>query len=121
MNNTIEQVDGIDPNWSPDTIPKDERTEWKKLSAKIRSVRLVRDSVKLRKVRDDAIEMKKEFQDELSSLENRQDSTADVLDKLANTEEIKSLQKRIDTINAGLGSIQSRAENLAMEADQSDS
>ncbi len=108
------QVDADQPKKD---IPKKEKTPWEKLAIGLRSVRLLKDPVRLRELRGDANMMKVEFQKEVNSLETKLTHEADPLEKLADTKEIEKVNKYISTIDKGLVSIQSRATALTEEND----
>lgn len=95
--------------------PKKDKTPWEKLAIGLRSVRLMKDPVRLRQLREKAKEMKAEFHEEINSLKTQLTNEADPLDKLADTKEIEKMQKRIETIDKGLANIQSRAAALTGE------
>ena len=106
------QVDEGQPKGSNDKSP------WEKLAIGLRSVRLLKNPVRLRELRDNAIKMKADFQEEIVSLETRLTHEADPLDKLADTKEIETKQDRIKTIDKGLAGIQARATKLTEGDDE---
>ena len=88
---------------------------WHELQNGFKGIRLLKNPIRLKEIRDLAHKLKTDFNKQVVSLDNQQKQMSDELDQFTAQHKIKELKGRISTIDEYLGEIQKRVRTLISE------
>jgi len=89
---------------------------WQKLQNGFKGIRILRNPIRLKEIRDSAHQLKAEYNEQITTLDSQYKRLSDPLDKLSAQRSITELKKKISTIDKNLAGIVSRVEELVKES-----
>jgi hypothetical protein len=109
MNMINDHKQAVDDNQSSDT---EQLSTWEKLTRDFKGMQFLKKAVRLKQIRQDAVQAKAEIEVERAELKKQLRQIVDPLDKLACEQEIVLLGDRIIRIDQGLSTIETRVNTL---------
>ena len=98
-----------------DMAPETVVDPWHKLQAGFKGIRLLKNPTRLKEIRDSALQLKADYNEQIARLNGQIPNISDDLDELSAQHSIKGLEKRITAIGNNLAVITSRAKELVAE------
>lgn len=88
---------------------------WQKLQTGFKGIRLLKNPTRLKEIRDSALQLKADYNEQIARLNGQLPDISDELDELSAQHSIKGLEDRISAINKNLAGITSRVKKLVAE------
>jgi len=92
---------------------------WHKLQTGFKGIRLLKNPIRLKEIRDSAQQLKAEYNEQIARLNGQLPDISDELDELSAQHSIKRLEDRISAIDKNLAGITSRVKELVAEYNDS--
>ncbi len=92
---------------------------WQKLQTGFKGIRLLKNPTRLKEIRDSALQLKADYNEQIARLNGQLPDISDELDELSAQHSIKRLEERISAIDENLARITSRVKELVAEYNDS--